>query len=74
MLRTLAAETVEKIGQEVTLFGWVQTRRDHGKVAFIDLRDRSGLVQIVVRELSAEVHDEDVISVLGKVVARSKET
>lgn len=74
MLRTLAAETVEKIGQEVNLFGWVQTRRDHGKVVFIDLRDRSGLVQIVVRELSAEVHDEDVISVLGKVVARSKET
>src|SRR3989344_1217893 len=47
MERTLAKDTVKKIGEKVRLAGWVNTKRDHGKITFIDLRDRSGMVQIV---------------------------
>ena len=66
------------IGQQATLAGWVHSRRDHGGVIFIDLRDREGLTQVVFRpEENAEVtadahhlHNEDVIQVSGKVAAR----
>ncbi|MGD8744693.1 MAG: aspartate--tRNA(Asn) ligase [Candidatus Woesebacteria bacterium] len=47
MKRSLATETVAKVGKEVLLKGWVDTIRDHGKITFIDLRDRSGVVQVV---------------------------
>ena len=71
MTRTLAINTVNKVGQSVLLKGWVNTRRDHGKIVFIDLRDRTGLVQIVSSpELVVGLHSEDVIYVTGKVLAR----
>ncbi len=66
------------IGQQVKLAGWVHSRRDHGGVIFIDLRDREGLTQVVFRpEENAEVaqaahhlKDEDVIQVEGRVAPR----
>ncbi len=47
MERVLIGETPELAGKKVTLCGWVETRRDHGKIMFIDLRDRSGIIQAV---------------------------
>jgi aspartyl-tRNA synthetase len=66
------------IGEQVKLAGWVHSRRDHGGVIFIDLRDREGLTQVVFRpEENAEVakaahhlRDEDVIQVEGRVAPR----
>ncbi len=78
MERTLASQTVEKIGQKVRLKGWVNRRRDHGKVVFLDLRDRSGIVQLVVNEpLSSgseveKLRPEYVIEVVGMVVSRDE--
>ena len=68
-----ATEVTEaRIGEEVTVAGWVDRRRDHGGVAFIDLRDRSGLVQIVIydEEVARPLRSEFVIQVRGKVRAR----
>ncbi len=66
------------IGKEVVLMGWVQHRRDHGGVIFVDLRDREGITQIVFNpEISTGVHgkaqeirSEYVLGVKGKVIAR----
>ncbi|MGO0060296.1 aspartate--tRNA ligase [Brevibacillus fluminis] len=71
----------EQIGQEVVLNGWVQKRRDLGGVIFVDLRDRSGLVQVVFNpeydkaawEKADRVRSEYVLSVRGTVVARAEE-
>lgn len=68
-MRTLATDTTNKVGQEVLLQGWVQTRRDHGKIVFLDLRDRSGLVQMVSTK-SIEAGPEDVVEVAGLVKER----
>ncbi len=70
------------IGSEVTVMGWVHGRRDHGGVVFLDLRDRSGLVQIVLdpergrdaHASAADVRLEYVVAVRGEVVARSADT
>ncbi len=69
--------TDKNIGEEVLLMGWVQRRRDHGGVIFIDLRDREGITQIVLnesapvaRETGESVRNEYVIAVKGKVAAR----
>ncbi|MEK7101338.1 MAG: aspartate--tRNA(Asn) ligase [Patescibacteria group bacterium] len=71
MTRTLISETISKIGGSVTVKGWVNTRRDHGKIVFIDLRDRTGLLQVVLSpELAGSLHSEDVVYITGKVQAR----
>lgn len=73
-MRTLAKEAKELVGKEVVLKGWVDTIRDHGKLVFIDLRDRSGLVQCVLSEMSEKVSVESVIEIAGKVNERPKES
>jgi len=70
MERTLNNQTVEKVGKEVKLQGWVHARRDHGKIMFLDLRDRTGLVQIVATKALADVRPEYVIEVIGTVKKR----
>ncbi len=71
MNRTLINQTISKIGETVLLKGWVNSRRDHGKIVFIDLRDRTGLMQIVLSpELAADLHVEDVVQISGLVKAR----
>ncbi len=68
--RTLITETITKIGQTVTVFGFVQTKRDHGKITFVDLRDRSGVIQVVGFQKLAEVKTESVLKIVGKIQAR----
>lgn len=70
MERILISQTPEKIGQKVRLCGWVNTRRDHGKMVFIDLRDRSGLVQVVGDEKLSNLRSEDVVEIIGLVKER----
>lgn len=77
MKRTLIAETPKLVGQNVKLSGWVNIRRDHGKLIFIDLRDRTGVIQMVIipdkaeaYAVSKDVRNEYVISVEGLVKER----
>ncbi|MFK5585067.1 MULTISPECIES: aspartate--tRNA ligase [unclassified Serinicoccus] len=78
MLRTHHAGSLrpQHVGSTVTLTGWVARRRDHGGVAFIDLRDASGIVQVVARDevLTGTAHDlrsEYCVQVVGEVTARA---
>ena len=82
MIRTIYCGDVteEYIGKEVTLCGWVKTIRDLGSLIFIELRDRSGYVQVVIDNKNKEVFDkakkvgvEYVLKVNGKVRERPKE-
>jgi nondiscriminating aspartyl-tRNA synthetase len=76
MARTLIEELGKHVGQEVEIRGWVNVRRDQGKMLFFDLRDRSGLVQGVVlpsslaMETAKELRSEYVVKVVGKVNER----
>lgn len=79
MERTLISDTKDKVGETVKISGWVTTRRDHGKLIFIDLRDRSGVVQIVFTpkskdyELAQKFRSEWVMGVVGKIQQRPSE-
>ncbi|MEX0895364.1 MAG: amino acid--tRNA ligase-related protein [Patescibacteria group bacterium] len=68
--RTLISECLEKVGQVVKLQGWVDTKRDHGKLTFIDLRDRTGKVQCVGYQKMGELTTESVIEIMGEVKER----
>ncbi len=77
MKRTLISESVQHIGEEVRLQGWIDIRRDHGKLIFLDLRDRSGKIQMVVLPQHQEalsvaqtLRSEWVVEVRGIVNAR----
>ncbi|MGI9081450.1 MAG: OB-fold nucleic acid binding domain-containing protein [Thermoleophilaceae bacterium] len=71
----------EHAGSELRVAGWVHRRRDHGGLIFLDLRDREGLLQLVIHPEAAQAHEaahrlrsEDVISVAGTLVERSQDT
>jgi len=70
MKRTLIIDTTTSVGQEVTLKGWVDTKRDHGKLTFIDLRDRTGIVQCVGFQKMGELTVESVVEIVGMVKER----
>ena len=76
MIRThdAGALRAEHVGQTVTLAGWVANRRDHGGVAFIDLRDASGVVQVVIRDeaVAHALRAEYCLKVTGEVTARKE--
>ena len=74
MNRTLVKDTVKKVGEKVKLAGWVNTKRDHGKITFIDLRDRSGIIQVVGSgERLSTLAPEFVIEVVGEVKKRPED-
>lgn len=77
MERILINALHDHVGKEVTIAGWVETRRDHGKLIFLDVRDRSGLVQTValpnneeVRAVAETLRSEWVVSIMGTVNKR----
>mgnify|MGYP000847847162 FL=1 len=80
MKRTLTLNSTQAIGKRVTVAGWVHSRRDHGGLIFIDLRDHTGLLQLVFNPdqpqafaLAEELRDEFVISASGMVRERDEQ-
>jgi hypothetical protein len=73
---------LEDAGRTLTLAGWAARRRDHGGLVFVDLRDRTGITQLVINPerapeaaaLAAEIRNEFVLQASGELVARSAET
>ena len=85
MVKTTTLEAINYIGKVVKIYGWVNSRRNHGNLIFIDLRDRDGLIQVVFKplegkrgknfyELANKLRQEWVISVSGIVSRRSDKT
>ena len=79
-MRTLSLDLKSKLGETVTVAGWVNSRRDHGGLIFIDLRDHKGIIQLVVTPdtkdafaLAETLRDEFVITATGKMRERAPE-
>ena len=80
--RSLVLDSNDLIGKQVRFAGWIKTRRDHGKLIFFDLRDRSGLVQLVINpkasensyKLAQEIRPEFVVEAVGVVKNRPENT
>ncbi len=70
--RTLISKTTEAIDKNVTVMGWVKSKRVHGKVTFFDLRDRTGVLQCVGGSELKGIPVESVLSLTGKVVKRGE--
>src|SRR3989338_8820269 len=72
--RITTNQTPEHVGEEIDVYGWIHTRRDHGKLTFFDLRDRWGLLQIVATADTdgpvKELRPEYVVRIHGTVVKR----
>lgn len=78
-MRTLVTDTCSAVGQTVTVKGWVSSRRDHGGLIFIDLRDHTGVVQLVIDPefneaftIAEELRDEFVVAATGMVSERDE--
>jgi aspartyl-tRNA synthetase len=78
--RTFSIDAVQKIGLAVMVEGWVQNRRDHGGLIFIDLRDHTGIIQLVINpdqaesfKLAEHIRDEYVLRVVGDIQSRAKD-
>jgi len=73
MERILISQTPGYLGKEVTICGWVNTRRDHGGIVFIDLRDASGIVQVILKaEKASGIKPEWVLCIKGLVKERPR--
>jgi nondiscriminating aspartyl-tRNA synthetase len=73
-MRIFNVETPKYVGKKMRVCGWVNSRRDHGKIVFLDLRDKSGILQVVVdSEMARGIKEEDVLKVEGEVKERPKE-
>ena len=71
MERTLILDCNKKINEKVKICGFVQVRRDHGKIGFLDIMDRSGLIQVFCKgELLGDLHPQDVVCITGTVNKR----
>ncbi|MDD5739083.1 MAG: aspartate--tRNA(Asn) ligase [Candidatus Pacebacteria bacterium] len=71
MTRTLIKETPQKIGEQITLEGRIASRRDHGSIVFFDLRDRTGILQVVLQtNMANDLKEEDIILIEGVVKER----
>ena len=78
--RTYVSDSSKEVGKEITVYGWVNSTRDHGNLIFFDLRDMTGLLQVVVNKESApEAHkaasklsSEDVLQVTGVIKNRAE--
>jgi aspartyl-tRNA synthetase len=80
MTRTYTHDAVQKVGENISVAGWVHSRRDHGGLIFIDIRDHTGLLQLVINpdtpeafKKAEELRDEFVIKVTGAVRERAPE-